>query len=186
MFKHQSLQEFNDMNKKGFTIVETLIAITVLMIAISGPLAVANKALTAAVDARNQLIATNLAQEALEFISLMKDAGVLWSSNAMSCNDPLNPCAIAPKDSEPISASLIDNYISSCSQASPYNNCKMTYESTVGYTYNSSNEASPFKRYFYVNSIQPDQLLATVVVEWQTGANSNQVKLQEILTSYRR
>ena len=63
----------NTRNQNGFTIVETLVAIAILMIAIAGPLTAANKAYTAAINARNQAVAYNLAQEALEYISNQKD-----------------------------------------------------------------------------------------------------------------
>ena len=48
-------------------------AIAILMIAIAGPLTAANKAYTAALNARNEAVAYNLAQEALEYISNQKD-----------------------------------------------------------------------------------------------------------------
>ncbi|OHA16307.1 MAG: hypothetical protein A2830_00175 [Candidatus Taylorbacteria bacterium RIFCSPHIGHO2_01_FULL_44_110] len=57
----------------GFTIVETLVAITVLMIAIAGPLVAANKSLTAALYAKNQMTASFLAQEAMELIKETKN-----------------------------------------------------------------------------------------------------------------
>ena len=40
----------------GFTLIETLVAIAILMIAIAGPLTVAEKGLTATYYSRNQLI----------------------------------------------------------------------------------------------------------------------------------
>jgi len=62
--------------QKGFTIIETLVAVTVLMIAIAGPLTTAMKAYTAALEARNQTIAMYLAQEKLEEISYNKDVTI--------------------------------------------------------------------------------------------------------------
>jgi Tfp pilus assembly protein PilV len=54
-------------NNSGFTIVETLVAITILMIAIAGPLTIAQKGLTASTYARDQMIASFLAQDGLEY-----------------------------------------------------------------------------------------------------------------------
>jgi Tfp pilus assembly protein PilV len=55
-------------NQKGFTIVETLVAVTILMISIAGPLTVANKGLLAAINAKDQMIASYLAQDAMEYV----------------------------------------------------------------------------------------------------------------------
>ena len=45
-------------SQKGFTIIETLIAITVLMIAVAGPLSVASKGLLSAQISKDQMIAS--------------------------------------------------------------------------------------------------------------------------------
>lgn len=61
------MKYFNIKNK-GFTLVETLVAIAILMISIAGPLTIANKSLTAAVYARDQVEASFIAQEVVEKI----------------------------------------------------------------------------------------------------------------------
>lgn len=54
------------MKNKGFTIIETLVAITILMIAVAGPLTIAQKSLMASIYARDQIVASYLAQEVME------------------------------------------------------------------------------------------------------------------------
>ena len=51
-----------------FTLVETLIAISIVTIAISGPMLSASRALIAANIARDQLTASYLAQEGIEYV----------------------------------------------------------------------------------------------------------------------
>lgn len=57
----------------GFTLVETLIAISILMLAIAGPLYTASRVLVAAEAARYQLTASQLAQEGIEYVRMMRD-----------------------------------------------------------------------------------------------------------------
>lgn len=91
---------------RGFTLIETLVGVSILMIAIAGPLTVANRGYTAALNAKSQSIAINLAQETIEYISYLKDnqhytwgswqPGTTFDSTVQepyrSCVDPDNPC----------------------------------------------------------------------------------------------
>lgn len=61
-------------NKKGFSLIETLIAVSILMIAIAGPLSLVQAGLFSSVHQRNQVTAVFLAQEALEYIKSIRDA----------------------------------------------------------------------------------------------------------------
>lgn len=65
---------------KGFTLIETLVAITVLTIAIVAPMTLTSQALSAAMYARDQVTAFHLAQEAIEAVRSIRDANIL--SNA--------------------------------------------------------------------------------------------------------
>ncbi|MFA6969109.1 MAG: type II secretion system protein [Candidatus Paceibacterota bacterium] len=64
---------FNSQKKRGFTLIETMIAITILTLAIAGPIFTASRAIIAAQIARDQLIATYLAQEGIEYVRAMRD-----------------------------------------------------------------------------------------------------------------
>lgn len=59
--------------KSGFTIIETLVAITILMIAIAGPLSIAGKGLAVAQDAKEQMTALYIAQSQLEYLKNLRD-----------------------------------------------------------------------------------------------------------------
>ncbi|MBU6491039.1 prepilin-type N-terminal cleavage/methylation domain-containing protein [Patescibacteria group bacterium] len=74
----------------GFTLIETMVAITILSLAVVGPLFTASRAITAAQGARYELTASYLAQEGIEYVRAMRDneylaayaAGGSISSNA--------------------------------------------------------------------------------------------------------
>jgi prepilin-type N-terminal cleavage/methylation domain-containing protein len=67
--------------KKGFTLVETLVAITILIVAIEGPLVLAAKSLQTSNYSNNQIVAQYLAQEGLEAVRLKRDNNGLASRN---------------------------------------------------------------------------------------------------------
>ncbi len=58
--------------QRAFTLVETLVAITILLIAIVGPLYTLHKSVLASYTARDKLIASALAQEGLEYIRAVR------------------------------------------------------------------------------------------------------------------
>lgn len=62
---------------KAFTLIETLIAITIITIAIVGPMTAASRAIVAAQSARDQLTASYLAQEGVEYVRAIRDDAYL-------------------------------------------------------------------------------------------------------------
>lgn len=70
---------------KGFTLLETMIAITILLIAVVGPISVIGDSLHKIYFARDQMIAINLAQEGIEAVRQVRDTNFLngaadWST----------------------------------------------------------------------------------------------------------
>ncbi len=59
---------------RGFTLIETLVAITLLVLAITGPLQIAANALNASYDARDEITAYYLAVEGIEYIKNARDS----------------------------------------------------------------------------------------------------------------
>lgn len=63
---------------RGFTLVETLVAITVVVTAMVGPLYAVQQSLNASRTAREQLIASSLAQEGVEYVRTIRDSNYLY------------------------------------------------------------------------------------------------------------
>ncbi len=84
MFFRQNKQKNKNQRRKfttGFTLVETLVAISILMLAVTGPLYYASEALRAATYAKDQITAFYLAQDAFEQIRKIRDENIYSSNN---------------------------------------------------------------------------------------------------------
>ncbi|HEY0220976.1 MAG TPA: prepilin-type N-terminal cleavage/methylation domain-containing protein, partial [Candidatus Paceibacterota bacterium] len=68
-------------NKKGFTLVESLVAISILSLSILSTFTVVSSSLKSSSLAKEQVIAFYLAQEAMEYIKNVRDNNALASLN---------------------------------------------------------------------------------------------------------
>lgn len=70
--------------KKGtaFTLVESMVAVTILTIAVAGPLLTASRAIVSARIARDQLTASYLAQKGVEYVRSVRDDAYLAAYQA--------------------------------------------------------------------------------------------------------
>lgn len=58
---------------QGMTLIEAVVSISILVTALTGPMVLASQSLKASRDARAELIATHLAEEAIEVVSSMRE-----------------------------------------------------------------------------------------------------------------
>ena len=77
--KREAKKGYSDY-QAGFTILETLVAISILVVALTAPLAIVSQALQSSYFARDQVTAYFLAQEAIEFLRNKRDNAGLQSS----------------------------------------------------------------------------------------------------------
>lgn len=72
-------------SSQGFTLIETLVAISILLIAVVGPISLIGDALHKLYYAKDEMIAINLAQEGIEVVRQVRDSnmlgGVAWDTN---------------------------------------------------------------------------------------------------------
>lgn len=88
---------------EGFTLIETLIAVLLLATALAGPLTIAAKGLSAALIARDQMVAFYLAQEGVEYVRFVRDSNKLsgdpWLTNLSACTGA-DGCTIEPSSAD--------------------------------------------------------------------------------------
>ena len=178
LFNNKVNRKIDKLENGGFTIIETLVAITVLMIAVSGPLVVASKGLNTALYARDQVIASGLAQESMELIKNMKNNNV--SSDPTDwLNGIINPgggntCVAANRACD---ASVISDIFSNGSKFTLNKGFPIFYNKNSGYSTNETDAVKTiFYRYYYLTSGGGDCTSASsnctvhVIVSWNEGA----------------
>ena len=176
---------------KGFTLIETLVAIAVLMIAIAGPLTISNQALNSALYSRDQSIASALAQEEMEMIRNIKDNFIRYRpddggivSVFSNCLDSTKHCQI---ESSQVSGIIGGSLIKSCST---YPSCPLYIGPDGSYTYNSASadQTTKFSRSFNISQLQtdPNDFQANISVTWNEGVTPNEVIIHSELSNSTR
>ncbi len=171
--------------RKGFTIIETLVAITVLMIAVAGPLVVAGHGLFGARIAKDQMIASYLGQESMEAVKNIRDNNVYNGSNWLTS---LSGCTLsAPCDASALDGSGQNPSLATCSGGP----CQIYSEANgYGHTPGGGAQATIFTRRFYMHDptgtgacASADECGATVEVYWNEGSIPYSVTFTSEITS---
>lgn len=102
---------------KAFTLVETLVAITIVLLAVTGPFQLVKSSLMASYTARDHMIAATLAEEGFEHVRSIRDGNYLYTLvNPTTSRDWLygltsspdcfasDGCTVAPWDSASVAA----------------------------------------------------------------------------------
>jgi len=178
----------NKKEKEGFTLVETLVAITILLLAVTAPLSLANKSLNSSALSKQQIIASFLAQEAMEYIRNARDENVLkggvtkWlDGNSINKCLETNGCLV-----ETVTAS-------GAGQISQYVDKKLRYKESTGiYNYDSSSDTveSIYTRVVKITKVREvsgdaTEIAIKVTVSWQgTNGANYEVVARENLTNW--
>ncbi len=182
--------------KQGFTLVETLVAVLILVSSIAGPLSIASRGLSTTLIAKDQFVAFYLAQDALEQVRFMRDSACLTGppSSQGDCDSSvwlgsLNACTGAGgcrldsfgfNPAAPVSCTTDPGGVCQVMNRDPV---------TGRYDYNSSNPVSPQK---FIRTIKivlnpsgtfADQANVTVSVQWSdiAGITHPPIVVQETL-----
>ena len=173
--------KFQLINKKlrGFTLVETLVAISILMLAVTGPLYFAAESLKAATYAKDQITAFYLAQDAFEQIREIRSSNITksssWLTGISGVCDSL--CKIDPHvTTTPVAC------VGNCGAIKRTDDGKYGY----GYTSNGWND-TPFNRSIKVETTEnetvdgvtsPTEVKVTVTITWKSGT------IDRVFTAY--
>jgi type II secretion system protein I len=176
---------------KGFTLVELLIAMSILSIAILATFGAVSNNLRASNFAQDQVTAYYLADEGIEYIHNLRDtngiantqaistgSSVLWLTGiAQSPGDPCFGGAACAADSPLNTLTLCPGGASGC----PY----LRIDTTTGlYGYTPTWTLTPFQRVITVRVISANEAVVTSTVTWTTNSVTKTYGLSETLENW--
>ncbi len=176
-------------DKSAFTLVETLIAISLITVAIVAPMALTVQSLSVAYYARDQITASNLAQEGIEAVRAVRDGNILSLAHSSSGVNLFT--GITPNYNLKIDGSQIlpGNIITNCGGTSTAT-CP-PLQINAGGEYGYSGVTTPFTRTVTAVVVWSDtagaaqEMQVTSVVTWQTASyHSESVTLVEDLYNW--
>ena len=160
---------------KGFTIVESLVAISILVLAITGATSAIQTGISSYIFSKDQIIAFYLAQEGFEQIRNIRDENGLkkisWWTGLGACFSP--------------SACTVDPVVSSVPSACTPGSCQvLKQDPSTGFFGYTSGSDTIFRREIVLTSINAHEILVLVTVNWSKGTMSKQFRAKENLLDW--
>lgn len=153
--------------QKGFTLIETLVAISLLVISVAAPMTLATRSLASAFYARDQVTAFHLAQEAIETVRARRDGNALSAIQGNSVN---LLAGIPNTEGQPFTVDTLNDAMEVCGgTCGPLRVDTLT--GVYGYGTGTSWQDSRFTRTVRASFVggNIDEVLVSVEVRWRTG-----------------
>jgi len=168
-------------NEKGFTIVETLIALTIFSIAVAGIITVTVQGGTSTTATRNRMVANYLAQEGIELMRGYRDSSVLatpgdaslgWNNFVSSVSGCVaSQCNMnATNPSAPVG----------CASTG----CPLVYTASGFYTSVGTGTATPYSRKINLASYGSNEIEILSTVTWKEGSADRTITVQESIFNW--
>lgn len=166
--------------------METLVAISILMVAIAGPMVLVGNGIRASAFARDQVTAFYLAQDAVEALRYIRDDNRIeiveftgdpdnlpeWDSLiGLPCLD--TPCRI---DTEMIYEGDPNGIVTTDAQTK-----HLFIDGSGKYNYDTSGTETVFKRWFTITNVSGSEVQIVVTVDWSSGAYTRSFSIRENL-----
>lgn len=185
------MNNFFKKNNKGFTLVETLVAIGILSLSILGTFTAVSGGLRSSIYAKDQIIAFYLTQEAMEFIKNNRDSNNIRNLSGQSTNWLSGLVVTSGGASGPCDygkVCTIDSYantITNCGGGT--GTCPVLNQNTTtgfySYTTGSGWSATSFNREISFSSValNSNEVLVTIKTSWTTEGTTRSFQISESL-----
>ncbi len=157
---------YSSEHKRGFTLIEALVAIFILSASITALMTVVSQSIFNSTYIKNKAVGISLAQEGVELVRNIQDSALLVSDYAsfddlgtdmfQACMFNDTTCTI-----DPLSLSV---------ETCPGQECPPIRISDTGYFNYTFGEVSPFTRSIKMASTGPDSGYVKVTVSWMQGS----------------
>jgi Tfp pilus assembly protein PilV len=191
--KHNSLYKKN----KGFTLVETLVAVAIFTVSILSLLVVLSKGISDTSYAKKKMIASYLAEEGIEYVRNMRDTYVLYSADSQTGWNSFNTKLTSASCNSTDGCFFDDKNVSYSNQNMPmtdliFQHCaasscpgaNLLYDSSTGrYNYVSGTD-STFVRVIKVAVVSANETKITSTVYWPQGSGTYSISFSESLFNW--
>lgn len=175
--------------QNGFTILESIIAIFVLSLSISGAFSAVQQSLSQSIISKDEIKAFYLAQEAIEMIRNKRDANQLYkianpsTSNTwlygISQNSITDPCYFG----KICKTDVVSNSLSYCGAS--WGSCSVLNQDTSSFLYSyGAYPATRYKREIQIESVNADEIAVIVRISWTKGIISKEFKVKTHLFNW--
>ena len=178
-------------SRGGFTLIETLVALTLIVSAMVGPFTLATSGIFNAKFSKSKLTALNLTQEGIEIIRQMRENNVLkgFDWRGSGCTAGLTPGCTKLQDG----SYQPDVFTTADGSTPPINsNAPLRFDASVPLTdaaslYNQSfgQAVSPFTRVVTISTPAANQMQVVSVISWTESSIPRQVHLEEVMYNWR-
>lgn len=168
----------------GFTLVETFVALTILLVAIVAPMTIAQRGLQSSFFAHERVMATYLAGEAVEVVRALRDTEML--AGEADWMEAL-PSECLSTNEEGCDFDVADEQFVDCAAADA---CILRFDASVSSTspsaylyHHDTTAGSPsiYTRQIWVEEIEAEvEAEVRVVVSWTSGLFSSGVRTVEV------